>query len=229
MTPLSIGRPRFVTQSEALAYHELSIQEYGGAHGVRDAGALDSAIAMPMQGLGDGYAHAFPFEMAAAYAFHIAKNHPFIDGNKRTALLCCGAFLRMNGWDLGSKGTEAADAILAVVENRMAKHDLAVWLQQHCRERPRIELRDFFAGLTYQKIHEFMASGLTDNDAERAHVGRVNTMLEAAAAIPAITQANRGGMLAQSKGEQKSADILFGQAHLLTALYRIAEDMGYEW
>lgn len=94
MTLLAIGRPRFVTRDEAFAYHTVSIEEYGGAHGLRDVGMLESALAMPMQGFSGEYAHAFPFEMAAAYAFHIAKNHPFVDGKKRTALMCCGAFLR---------------------------------------------------------------------------------------------------------------------------------------
>lgn len=95
MTALPIGRPRFLTLQGALDFHQDSIENFGGASGLRDQGSLDSALAMPRQGFGGEYAHAFPFVMAAAYAFHIAKNHPFVDGNKRTALsaraLFCGS------------------------------------------------------------------------------------------------------------------------------------------
>lgn len=119
MTGFQIGKPRFVTLDEALGWHAVAIAEYGGAEGIRDAGLLESALAMPRQAFGGEFAHTYPFEMAAAFAFHIAKNHPFVDGNKRTALMCCGAFLRMNGWDIVSDGLQAAEAILSLVDGRL--------------------------------------------------------------------------------------------------------------
>src|SRR5262245_34604577 len=118
MTSFSIGRPRFVSIEEALGWHETMIRQYGGSPGLRDAALLESAMAMPRQGFAGQFAHEYPFEIAAAYAFHLAKNHPFVDGNKRAALMCCGSFLRMNGWDLVSTGEAAADAIIAMVEGR---------------------------------------------------------------------------------------------------------------
>lgn len=229
MTPLPIGRPRFITTEEALAWHELAIARYGGMRGVRDRGLLDSALAMPRQGTGGEFMHAHPFEMAAAYAYHLARNHPFIDGNKRVALWCCGAFLRMNGWSLDSIGIEAADKILALTAGTLDKAGMAAWLQTVCRQRPSFELRDFMGVLSFKSIHEQISAGLADSDPGRAHQGRLATMQEAERAIPAITAANLGAVKADGDGDHAAAQILRSYSHLLTALHRIAEDMGYEW
>lgn len=122
MSRMPIGRPRFVSLEEALAWQETAIAAYGGSRGLRDVTLLDSALAQAGQGFGGHYAHEYPFGMAAAYAYHVAKNHPFVDGNKRAALLCCGGFLRMNGWDLVSEGEHAADAILSLA--------MAIWIRR---------------------------------------------------------------------------------------------------
>jgi death on curing protein len=127
--------PRFVTLEEALAWHELTISRYGGSLGIRDMGLLESAIAQARAGFGGEFSHSFPFEMAAAYAFHIAKNHPFVDGNKRTALMCCGGFLHMNGWKLFADGVESAEAILEIISGELDKAALADWLEAHSRPR----------------------------------------------------------------------------------------------
>lgn len=113
--------------------HQLVITRFGGDPGIRDHGLLDSALAQPQQGFSSQSAHAFPFGMAAAYAFHIAKNHPFVDGNKRVALMCAGCFLFLNGWELIAEGEAAADAIILLVEGRMDKAGLEGWLKQHSR------------------------------------------------------------------------------------------------
>lgn len=229
MTVFPIGRPRFVSIENALAWHAIAVYQYGGSHGIRDQAGLESALAMPRQSIGGEFAHEYPFGMAAAYAFHVVKNHPFTDGNKRAALACCAAFLRMNGWNLDSEGVRAADAILDLVENRLDKAGFADWLAQHCRERPRLELRDFFSAVTYLQIAEILRSGIVDPDPARSHAGRTSSILEAASAIPAIHQANIGAAMAAVAGDTKSATVLHGQSHLLTALHRLAEDMGYEW
>jgi death-on-curing protein len=221
--------PRFLTIDEILTLHETALHQYGGLDGIRDRGALESAIAMPQQGFSGEYAHAFPFEMAAAYGFHIAQNQSFLDGNKRTALSATVAFLRMNGWSLIADETEASQQILDFATKQQDKGGFAKWLEANSKARPSMELREFFTRLTYKQIAEMLNSGLIDSDAQRAHESRITTMMEAATAIPAIHEANLGAQSAKERGEEQSAVILLGQSHLLTALYRIAEDMGYEW
>lgn len=224
MTSFAIGRPRFVTNEEAMAFHALVIEAHGGSLGVRDQGMLDSSLAMPRQGFSGEYAHTYPFEMAAAYAFHVAMNHPFVDGNKRVALACCVAFLRMNGWNLESEGEAAADAVLALVDGSMDKASFAAWLAANCRERPRLELRDFFAALNYQQLAEH-----SHGFAAGSHQERVVSILEAATVIPAIHAANIGLQKASAEGKNEIAATLLAHSSLLTAIYRVAEDMGYEW
>src|SRR5205807_4774635 len=79
-------QPRFLVLEEVLRIHAHQIEQYGGSFGVRDAGLLLSAVAAPQASFAGGFLHGTPFEMAAAYLFHLARNHPFLDGNKRTAL-----------------------------------------------------------------------------------------------------------------------------------------------
>ncbi len=87
----------FLTLAEVIDIHADQIERYGGSHGVRDMNLLSSAVATPSASFGGDYLHANIYEMAAAYAFHIAQNHPFIDGNKRAALASALVFLEMNG------------------------------------------------------------------------------------------------------------------------------------
>jgi len=72
--------PRFLSLEEALTLHETAVDEHGGPHGLRDRGLLESALATPRQAIEGQFVHEFPFGMAAAYIFHIVKNHPFVDG-----------------------------------------------------------------------------------------------------------------------------------------------------
>src|SRR5208282_2439667 len=89
--------PVFLTLAEVVELHADQIQRYGGGDGIRDINLLISAVAMPYASFSDQFLHADIFEMAAAYAFHLSQNHPFIDGNKRTALASALVFLAMNG------------------------------------------------------------------------------------------------------------------------------------
>ncbi|MGE0434936.1 MAG: type II toxin-antitoxin system death-on-curing family toxin [Planctomycetota bacterium] len=128
--------PRFLTVEEVLGLHAIAIARYGGTLGVRDKGLLESAVAMAQQSAGGEYLHSFPFGMAAAYAFHLGKNHPFVDGNKRVALLAAIVFLHTHGLELSNAGdTGSADVILDVIEDRLDKDGLAEWLEQHSRPR----------------------------------------------------------------------------------------------
>ena len=88
--------PVFLDVDDVLLIHEDQLAVYGGSAGVRDAGLLESAVAMPRATAGGELAHEDLFAMAAAYAFHVAQNQPFLDGNKRTALATCLVFLSEN-------------------------------------------------------------------------------------------------------------------------------------
>jgi len=123
--------PQFLTLDEVLAIHEDRIRKYGGSSGVRDLGLLESAIGTVMATFGGEFLHETLFEMAAAYLFHICRNHPFIDGNKRTALACALVFLDMNGVEVAADENDFYDLVIAVAEGRVSKAEIAVFFQQH--------------------------------------------------------------------------------------------------
>jgi len=225
MSPMPIGRPRFVTTEEALGWHAVLIAQYGGSEGLRDAGLLDSALAAPRHAFGGDFAHGYPFEMAAAYAFHIAKNHPFVDGNKRVALMCCGAFLRMNGWDLVSEGDAAADAILDLVSGVLDKEGFAAWLRANCRERPSFELRDFMAQCSLLRMRDLAAAIVASGSQPEVDA----TSNEAAQAIPLIAELEGHADACTERGDERLAHGLRQASAVLVTMYRLAEDMGYEW
>lgn len=117
--------PAFLTLDEVLALHADQIARYGGAPGVRDLGLLESAVASPRATFGGRHLHATIPEMAAAYVFHLAQNHPFVDGNKRAALAAGIAFLGLNDLWLEADPDELAEAILAVARGGLTKAGLA--------------------------------------------------------------------------------------------------------
>lgn len=121
MTP----EPSFLTYDEVVRIHIVQIEMYGGSHGIREQGLLDFALAMPQAGFGDSYLHKDVFEMAAAYLYHIAMNHPFIDGNKRTATNAADVFLRLNGHRLTLSPDEMYDLVIGVCEGTVTKKALA--------------------------------------------------------------------------------------------------------
>jgi len=123
--------PLFLTLEEVLAIHEDRIRKYGGSSGVRDLGLLESAIGTVTVTFGGEFLHHTIFEMAAAYLFHICKNHPFIDGNKRTALACALTFLRMNGVRFAFEENVLYDLVIGVAEGRVTKAEVAVFFQQN--------------------------------------------------------------------------------------------------
>jgi death-on-curing protein len=89
--------PVFLQVEEVLILHQRQLERFGGAHGLRDRGLLESAVAQPQASFGGVYVHEDLFAMAAAYLFHLASNHPFVDGNKRVGLLAATTFLSLNG------------------------------------------------------------------------------------------------------------------------------------
>jgi len=123
--------PDFLALDDVLAIHEDRIRRYGGSSGLRDLGLLESAVAMPQATFGGAYLHGTLYEMAAAYLFHIAKNHPFLDGNKRTALACALSFLRLNALKVKAGEDELVDLVLGVVEGGISKAAIAVFFEEH--------------------------------------------------------------------------------------------------
>jgi death on curing protein len=117
--------PIFLTVAEVIALHEIQLAEFGGSPGLRDAGLLESAVAMPQSGFGEEYAHCDVFEMAAAYLFHLVKNHPFVDGNKRVGYHAAYVFLRLNQVRLLLSQQAAYDLVIATAEGRASKAYIA--------------------------------------------------------------------------------------------------------
>lgn len=112
-----------------VAYHAGQIAEFGGQPGVRDQGLLESAVARPRNRA--AYAKASLFDLAAAYAFGIARNHPFVDGNKRTALVSAFAFLELNGWEVQAPEADAAVTFLSLAEGKISESMLSEWIGQN--------------------------------------------------------------------------------------------------
>lgn len=125
--------PLFLTLEEVLAIHEDRIGKYAGTFGVRDLGLLQSAMGTVEATFDGSYLHGTVFEMAAAYLFHICRNHPFLDGNKRTALACALAFLRLNGTRIEAPQDDLYDLVIGVAEGNVTKADVAVFFQRHAK------------------------------------------------------------------------------------------------
>jgi len=113
--------PLFLTLVEVLHFHEDQIHRFGGKEGVRDLGLLESAVAQPRAFFGGHWLHENLYAMAGAYAFHICKNHPFFDGNKRTALVATLVFLEINGISVLDPKDVLADAIGRIATGQLNK------------------------------------------------------------------------------------------------------------
>ena len=117
--------PNFVSKSMVLSIHARQIERFGGTPGVRDEGLLESALAQPQATFGGQFLHPTISEQAAAYLYHIAMNHPFIDGNKRTAFAVADTFLRLNGCTLNLTDDRAYDLVMQVARGTMTKEELS--------------------------------------------------------------------------------------------------------
>lgn len=109
--------------------HADQIQSFGGSLGLRDAGLLDSALAQPKATFEGVLLHPTIYEQAGSYFYHLAMNHPFVDGNKRTAFAVMDTFLRVNGYELTLPNDEAYDLVMAVVNQQVSKPGLIEVLQ----------------------------------------------------------------------------------------------------
>ena len=120
----------FLTLDEALAIHAHQIARYGGSLGLRDRGLLESALAMPAATFGGEYLHPSLHEQGAAYLFHLVKNHPFVDGNKRVGLACGLSFLRLNDIRIRATDDDLVGLVLDVATGRRSKADVAVFFRE---------------------------------------------------------------------------------------------------
>jgi death on curing protein len=124
-----MSEPFWLTRQMIIAIHDEQLAIHGGASGLRDDGMLESALDRPKNRW--AYERAEVAELAAAYAFGIARNHPFIDGNKRTALLALYTFLGVNGFDFIVSEAEAAAMILALAAGEVNEEGLTRWIRDN--------------------------------------------------------------------------------------------------
>jgi death-on-curing protein len=120
--------PKFLSLAEVLAIHQDQIARYGGAGGIRDIDLLKSALGMPPATYGGEFLHTNIYEMAASYLFHLVKNHPFIDGNKRDGAVAALVFLALNGFECHASQDDFADMVLAVARGDMEKAQVSVFI-----------------------------------------------------------------------------------------------------
>jgi death-on-curing protein len=123
--------PIWIEKRVVLAYHDMQLAEHGGSTGVRDEGLLESALARP-QNIA-AYAEETPslHRLATAYAFGVARNHPFVDGNKRTALVVAIAFLERNGVAFAASQQEAYLTFYALAAAKLIEDELTVWFEKN--------------------------------------------------------------------------------------------------
>ena len=125
-----MNEPNWITKEIVLAIHENLIAEYGGLSGVRDYPLLEASLARPL--------HRFSYqidisiwELAAAYGFAVCKNHPFVDGNKRTAFMIMYVFLRLNGYDFNAPEKEVVLVLESLASGEVDENILQVWLEKY--------------------------------------------------------------------------------------------------
>jgi death-on-curing protein len=124
-----VREPEWVTMPIVLAIHDEQLAIHGGSSGLRDVALLESALGRPRNKW--AYENAELPELAAAYGFGIARNHPFVDGNKRTALLAIYTFLGVNGVDFIVSEADAAAMILSLAAGEVSEESLARWIRNN--------------------------------------------------------------------------------------------------
>lgn len=121
--------PRWIRREECLALHDFMINHHGGMHGIRDEGLLESALGKPQNQF--AYGNPTLVDLAASYASEVVKNHPFLDGNKRTGFMLGVGFLELNGWRFHAPEAEAAIRTLALAAGEMTESAYAAWLESN--------------------------------------------------------------------------------------------------
>lgn len=130
----SQASPEFLTVEQVESLHARTIRVHGGMPGMRDRALLESAVAMPMQSVDGSFLHPDIPAMASAYLFHIVRNHPFQDGNKRAGALAALVFLHLNGWRVDATTDELEQLILGVASSCVQKHEVERFIRDHARQ-----------------------------------------------------------------------------------------------
>ena len=125
--------PVFISLGEVLEIHHDQVTRYGGAAGIRDMELLKSALGIPSATYGGRFLHTDIHEMAAGYLFHLVKDHPFIDGNKRVGAVTALVFLELNGFAFYAPEDDFAEMVLAVARGELGKPDVAVFIRRFTR------------------------------------------------------------------------------------------------
>jgi death-on-curing protein len=121
----------FIPKELILYFYDQLILRYGGTHGIRDEKLLDSALQQPKATYKGKYLHDTIMKMAAAYGFHLFNNHPFIDGNKRIALVAMDVFLQRNGFEIVASEKETYKIMIQLSSGELSKKDLTTWLENN--------------------------------------------------------------------------------------------------
>lgn len=124
---------KYLTPQQVLAIHDQAVRRFGGSHGIRDVGLVESAVARPRASFDGADLYKTTFDKAAALLQSLLKNHPFIDGNKRTALSSAGIFLKMNGYNLQNKHKEEVEFGIKVDNEHLTLAQISSWLRRNSR------------------------------------------------------------------------------------------------
>ena len=127
--------PEFLEINDILAIHQILLEQLGSMPGIRDKGLLESAALQPKATFFGELLHSTIHAPASAYLYHLAKNHPFLDGNKRTAFGAMEAFLRLNGYNLSFSDEEAYKIVMQVAQGEISKEELTALLEQHIQSQ----------------------------------------------------------------------------------------------
>jgi death-on-curing protein len=123
-----LQNPRFVTIEEVIMIHDDQIKSFGGSLGIRDYGLLESAVFQPQASFNGQLLHPDIYSQSASYLYHLTMNHPFIDGNKRTAFAVTDVFIRINQYSLNINDIEAYDMMIKVATKVLNKQELILYL-----------------------------------------------------------------------------------------------------
>lgn len=124
---------KYLTPHQILAIHDQMIKKFGGSHGLRDLGLLESAVARPQTTYDGQEMYPDIFSKAAALLQSLLKNHPFVDGNKRTALTSAGIFLKINGYQLINSHDEEVEFAINVDNRNLSLEEISSWLKSHTK------------------------------------------------------------------------------------------------
>lgn len=126
---------KFLKKDIILTFHQDQLERYGGKAGIRDEELLESALAQPEASFGGEYVHKDLFHMAAAYGFHLCQNHPFYDGNKRTALIAMYTFLYVNGYQIVADKKSLFAIMMDLAQGTVSKDQLRDYLKKNTKSR----------------------------------------------------------------------------------------------